>query len=468
MSKTRSQKTTVGQVDDEVLAFTAGKDIQLDLQLVEEDCLGSAAHAVMLSRMKTRPAILTAADVARILPELAAITRSARAGKFRITPADQDVHLAVERTLTEKLGDLGKRIHTARSRNDQVAVDLRLWGRARLLDLLDASAAMAGTMLSLGRRHAAVPMVGRTHMQPAMPSSVGLWATSFTEALLDDTGVLEAAYALNDACPLGSAAGYGVPLPVDRALTARLLGFARPVHNVIHGVNSRGRVESVVLAACSQVMLTLSRLAQDLMVFTMPEFGYFTLQREFCTGSSIMPNKLNPDVMELMRSRAATVHSLAQRVVLILNAAPSGYNRDLQDTKEPYLEGVAITLSALRVMERAMATLTVNREALRAAFTPGVFATDRAIELVGGGMPFRDAYHHVKEHLHELAGQDPVAALRAKTHLGATAGLDFAMYARRVKSVAAAVKSRRTRLASVAARLLQGVGSSPGTPTSQL
>ncbi|MFO1490170.1 MAG: argininosuccinate lyase [Kiritimatiellia bacterium] len=456
MSTPRSRKTTVGQVDDDVLAFTAGKDIQLDLQLVEEDCLGSAAHAVMLSRMKTTPPVLTAADVGRILPELAAITRAARAGKFRITPADQDVHLAVERTLTEKLGDLGKRIHTARSRNDQVAVDLRLWGRARLLDLLDAAAATAGTMLALGRRHAATPMVGRTHMQPAMPSSVGLWATSFTEALLDDAGVLEAAYRLNDACPLGSAAGYGVPLPVDRALTAKLLGFARPVHNVIHGVNSRGRVESVVLAACSQVMLTLSRLAQDLMIFTLPEFGYFTLRREFCTGSSIMPNKLNPDVMELMRSRAATVHSLAQRIVMILNAAPSGYNRDLQDTKEPFLEGVAVTLSALRVMDRAMASITVHAGVMKKAFSPGVFATDRAIELVGGGMPFRDAYHHVKEHLAELEGRDPVAALRAKTHLGATAGLDFARYARQVRAVTASVRTRRAKLSAVAKRLLRG------------
>jgi argininosuccinate lyase len=427
MRKTnRIRSTTVGGIGEDVLAYTAGKDVTLDLALVEADCLGTAAHVTMLSRMPVRPRIFSADERRKVIAALADIVRDAARGDFRITLEDQDVHLAVERVLTARLGDLGKKVHTGRSRNDQVALDLRIYAKAEILACLSETADLASSLLSLGARHIGVPMAGRTHMQPAMPSSVGLWATAFAEGLLDDMALLIAAYELTDKSPLGSAAGYGVPLPIDRQLVSDLLDFAAPCHNVLYAGNGRGKIESVVLGAMSQVMLTLSRLAQDLMLYSMPEFAYFRLPAEFCTGSSIMPQKRNPDVLELARAKAAKVHACASAVYEIVRGLPSGYNRDLQEAKEFLLEGISTTRASVRIMAPLVSALEVDEAALARGFTPDVFATDRALELVGQGMPFRDAYRHVKEHLGELGSSDPRKAIAAKKHLGGTAGLDLA------------------------------------------
>ncbi len=420
------RKTTVGVVDSEVLAYTAGQDRVLDQALVEADCLGTAAHVTMLSRVRVRPPLLSPRDARRVVAELRAIAADAAAGRFKITLADQDVHLAVERRLTEKLGDLGKRVHACRSRNDQVAVDLRLYAKGRLQEAVAAAAGLARALVAFARKHEKVPMVGRTHMQPAMPSSVGLWASAWAESLLDDLALLRGAYGLNDRCPLGSAASYGVPVAIDRQLTSDLLGFAQPVHNVLHANQARGKLESIILSALGQAMLTLSRLAQDLILFSMPEFGYFRLPAAFTTGSSIMPQKRNPDVPELLRAKAAKVLAHAGLVAEIVRAAPSGYNRDLQETKAPFMEGFDLALSSLRILVPLVQGLEVDGAALRRAFGPEVFATDRALELVARGMPFRAAYDEVKANLDRLAGQSPDAALTAKTHLGAPLGLDFA------------------------------------------
>ena len=420
------RKTTVGVVDSEVLAYTAGQDRVLDQALVEADCLGTAAHVTMLSRVRVRPPLLSPRDARRVVAELRAIAADAAAGRFKITLADQDVHLAVERRLTEKLGDLGKRVHACRSRNDQVAVDLRLYAKGRLQEAVAAAAGLARALVAFARKHEKVPMVGRTHMQPAMPSSVGLWASAWAESLLDDLALLRGAYGLNDRCPLGSAASYGVPVAIDRQLTSDLLGFAQPVHNVLHANQARGKLESIILSALGQAMLTLSRLAQDLILFSMPEFGYFRLPAAFTTGSSIMPQKRNPDVPELLRAKAAKVLAHAGLVAEIVRAAPSGYNRDLQETKAPFMEGFDLALSSLRILVPLVQGLEVDGAALRRAFGPEVFATDRALELVAQGMPFRAAYDEVKANLDRLAGQSPDAALAAKTHLGAPLGLDFA------------------------------------------
>lgn len=449
------RKTTVGVIGTDVLAFTAGKDVQLDLALVEADCLGTAAHVIMLSRMPVRPPVITPRGRALVLRTLGRIVEQARTGKFRIKLEDQDVHLAVERNLTETLGSVGKKVHTARSRNDQVALDLRLYGRDQLAGTLAETAALAAALLEFAKRHAKVPMVGRTHMQPAMPSSVGLWASSFTEELADDADLLVAVYHMNNKSPLGSAASYGVPLPIDRQLVSDLLGFSEPCHNVLYANNSRGRVESVILSAMSQVMLTLSRLSQDLMLFTMPEFNYFTLPAEYCTGSSIMPQKKNPDVCELVRAKASRVQACATAVYDLLKGLPTGYNRDLQEAKEPFMEGIATTRACLRIMTGLVQGMDVNKPALLKGFTPDVFATDRAIELVVGGMPFRDAYHFVKEHLDDLKAVDPYKAVRKKVHLGAPAGLDFAKLARRCAGIASFAKAQQRRIETVARKLLR-------------
>ena len=338
--KADGQKTIVGKIHPDVLAFTVGKDPVLDLELAVWDCLGTAAHVTMLSKMRVKPAVLGTGERNRVVAALVEVMREVKSGAFTITEADQDVHLAVERRLTERLGELGRKVHTGRSRNDQVAVDIRLHARDQLLGVAEEVAALAEGLVRFGRRHAKVPMVGRTHLQPAMPSSVGLWATAYAETLLDDLLLVGAAYTYNDRCPLGSAAGYGVPLPVDRALTAKLLGFSAPHHNVFHASNVRGKNEAVILAACGQLMLSLSRLAEDLILFSMPEFGYFVLPPELCTGSSIMPQKYNPDVLELIRAKAATVLGYGTAANTILKALPGGYNRDLQETKELYMEGL--------------------------------------------------------------------------------------------------------------------------------
>ena len=439
------RKTTVGEVDANVLAYTAGQDRVLDLALIEADCFGTAAHVTMLSRMPLRPPPVSAQDAQAVIAELRNILAEAAAGTFDITLEDQDVHLAVERRLTEKLGDLGKRVHVCRSRNDQVAVDLRLFAKGRLLEAQAAAAELARVLLACARKHEKVPMVGRTHMQPAMPSSVGLWASAWAESLLDDLALLKTAYELNNQCPLGSAASYGVPMPIDRQLTSDLLGFARPVHNVLHANQARGKLESIILSALGQVMLTLSRLAQDLILFSMPEFGYFRLPAEFTTGSSIMPQKRNPDVPELLRAKAAKVLAQANLVAEIVRAAPSGYNRDLQETKAPFMEGFELTISSVRILVPLMAGLEVDAEALRRGFGPEVFATDRALELVANGMPFRDAYNEVKNNLKQLGGQNPDAALAAKRHLGAPMGLDLAFLDGRAKEAAAWAEQEQAR-----------------------
>ncbi|MFA5689048.1 MAG: argininosuccinate lyase [Kiritimatiellales bacterium] len=448
------QKTTVGAIDSDVLAFTAGRDIELDMNLIAADCIGTAAHVTMLSKMKVKPALITEAERKKVIGELNEVLRTAAAGKFKIRLADQDVHLAVERTLTEKLGDLGKKIHTARSRNDQVAVDLRLYSREQILNALEEAAALIAALLTFARKNETVPMVGRTHMQPGMPSSVGLWAAAHAESLLDDCALLVSAYELNDQCPLGSAASYGVPLPIDRELTAGLLGFSRATHTVLYANNSRGKLESIILGAMSQVMLSLSRLAQDLMIFTMPEFNYFTLPDGLTTGSSIMPQKKNPDVIELVRARASRVKACELAVYDLIKASPGGYNRDLQEAKEPFMEGIATTRACLRVLAPFVQAIKVNKKALLAGFSPDVFATDRALKLVADGMPFRDAYHHVKNNLGELVNVNPVDAIQQKIHLGAPLGIKWSLLKDRMKAVNETVREERRSIRAAIKKLM--------------
>lgn len=435
----KTEKTITGDVDPDVLDYTVGDDPVLDMDLVRWDCLGTAAHVTMLSEMPVTPPVVTEEEAARVRAALADVVADRF---FVVREQDQDVHMAVETRLTETLGDLGKKIHTGRSRNDQVAVDVRLHIKDQLLALEGELADLAAALVAFGRAHDRVPMVGRTHLQPAMPSSVGVWATGHAEMILDQTANLEAAYTLNDACPLGSAAGYGVPLPLDRQRTSDLLGFARPLHNVFGASMGRGEDEAALLSALAQLMAVLSRLAEDMILFSMPEFGYFTLPRAYCTGSSIMPQKYNPDVLELVRSKTAQVLGLATAALSTLHAMPGGYNRDLQDCKGLYMKGLSTTRTTLRILAKFVRGLGVDEAKLRAGFIPGVFATDVALRKVAAGTPWREAYHQVRDNLEALAAEDPDAAVAAKTHAGATAGLDYALYARRVEAVRASAAAR--------------------------
>ena len=430
-------------VDPDILTYTVGDDPVLDRNLTTWDCMGTAAHVTMLAEMPVTPPVVTKEEAARVRAELAKVVAAAQTGEFTIEESDQDVHMAVERRLTETLGDLGKKIHTGRSRNDQVAVDVRLHIKDELLGLDGELAGLVRALVSFGKAHDRVPLVGRTHLQPAMPSSVGVWATGHAEMILDQTANLEAAYEFNDRCPLGSAAGYGVPLPLDRQRTSDLLGFARPLHNVFGASMARGEDEASLLCALAQLMAVLSRLAEDMILFSMPEFGYFRLPRAYCTGSSIMPQKYNPDVLELVRSKTAQVLGLATASLSMLHAMPGGYNRDLQDCKGLYMKGLDVTRTTLRILSKVVSGMTIDENALRRGFIPGVFATDVALRKVAAGTPWREAYHQVRDNLEALSAEDPDAAVAAKTHAGATAGLDWELYAVRLAKLDDLVAKRR-------------------------
>ncbi len=447
MRKNKTRKTiTDNTVDPDILSYTVGDDPVLDLRLAAWDCMGTAAHVTMLSEMRLPRPVVTKKEAATVRRELGRIAASAENGTFEIRVDDQDVHMAVERLLTEKFGDLGKKIHTGRSRNDQVAVDVRLHMKDEILACETELLSLVAVLCGFGEKHGAIPLVGRTHLQPAMPSSVEMWATGHAEMILDQFENLEAAYRLADANPLGSAAGYGVPLPLDRQRTTELLAFSRAIHNCFGASMARGECEAALLSALAQVMAVVSRLAQDLILFSMPEFAYFRLPREYCTGSSIMPQKFNPDVLELVRSKAAQVLGLQTAALSLLHAMPGGYNRDLQDCKGLYMKGLDITRTTLRILAQVVDGLSVDADACRRAFSPGVFATDVALRMVAEGTPWRDAYHEVRDHLERLDSENPDDAVKAKSHEGTTMGIDHGVYRSRAAAAMRSVIGRHEAL----------------------
>ena len=329
------------ELNKEIEKFSVGEDYVLDQKLVEADVLGSIAHARMLASIK----ILSQTEFRKLKGALLEILKLNKEGKFIICQEDEDVHTAIENYLTEKLGNLGKKIHTARSRNDQVIVDLRLYSKERLLDIEETVLQFCQSLLTFCQKNKEVPMPGYTHSRRAMPSSVALWAGAFLESLLDDLILLQSAYKINNQCPLGSAASYGVALNIDRRLTSEILGFEKVQNNVLYVNNSRGKVEAIILSSLSQVMLDLGKLAEDLILFTREEFDFFTLPDELCPGSSIMPQKKNPAALEIVRAKSSSINSYLFQVMNILNGLPSGYNRDLQLTKEPLMKGLEATES---------------------------------------------------------------------------------------------------------------------------
>jgi argininosuccinate lyase len=391
-------------VDALLEEFTVGQDYLLDRDLVPADCLGSMAHGKMLARI----GILSAREEAAIHTVLAAIIREHAAGEILVFPKDEDCHTAIENRLTKELGEAGKKIHTGRSRNDQVLTALRLYGRDYILCIAEAVCGLAGALLEAAEKNKDVPMPGRTHTQMAMPSSAGLWFAAWAEELLDGLGLLRTVYHLGNRCPLGSAASYGTPLPLDREYTSELLGFAAVHNNVLAANNSRGKTEAAVLDALDGMGMTLSKMAADLIMFSLPEFVYFFLPAEMCTGSSIMPQKKNPDGLELTRAKAAVLGSCAAQIKSIIRALPSGYNRDFQETKEPFLRGLKTARALFRIMELTVRRLSVNAGALRKAFTPDIFATDEVYARVLTGQSFRDAYKDVGLNLDKLRGFDQI------------------------------------------------------------
>jgi len=437
-------------VDAEIERFTVGEDHWLDRALVRADVLGSMAHAQMLAAV----GLLTGDERDKLLGGMRAVLADFEAGTFAIRPEQEDVHTAVEESLTQRLGDLGKKIHTGRSRNDQVLLDLRLWGKEQLHALAERAVALVRALAAFARAREFVPMPGRTHTQVAMPSSLGLWAGAWAEALLDDLELVKAAHTLTDQSPLGSGAAYGSALPLDRQMVADLLGFAKVQNNVLYCANSRGKAELATLAACVQVMTDLSRLASDLIWGATPEFGYFRIPKELCTGSSMMPQKRNPCGLELVRAKAATVAGCEMQVAGALRALPSGYNRDVQETKGPLMRGVEATAGSLSVVRLTIERMEVVEANLRKGFIPEIYATDRALELVAEGMPFRDAYREVAANLDALADRDPVENLKSKTLQGGPGNLGLDTVEARADAAAAWLASVREPFETALAALL--------------
>ncbi|WP_020614063.1 argininosuccinate lyase [Sediminispirochaeta bajacaliforniensis] len=438
------------ELDTLIEAFTVGRDWELDGRLVAADCTASAAHATMLESV----GLLKRKELELLLEGLKAIVLADEKGEFPIRREDEDCHTAIENFLVASCGDAGKKIHTGRSRNDQVLTALRVYGREAAGKVLEAGIDLQQGLLKCAEEHRDVPMPGRTHMQVAMPSSVGLWAAAWAEEIGDDLALLEFTIAMYDQSPLGSAASYGVPLPLDREMSARLLGFSKLQNNVLYANNSRGKFESMILDALDQLMQTFSKMSQDLILFSLPEFGYFSLPKELCSGSSIMPQKKNPDGLELMRAKAASMSAWASQVKGIIRSLPSGYNRDFQETKEPFILGLELALQAALVMDRTISRLEVNRQRLFDAFTPEIFATDAALELVAGGMSFRDAYRKVGTELDQVSGRDPVESIRNRTAAGTAGNLRLDLSQEGVDGARERLASRRGRWAEARKALL--------------
>ncbi|MGE0713439.1 MAG: argininosuccinate lyase [Planctomycetota bacterium] len=387
-------------LDPEILAYTVGEDYRLDLALVEEDVWGSLAHA----RMLVEQGIVSGEDGQEIARGLRHVLAEHRAGRFTIRPEEEDVHTAVEGMLVAEVGEPGRRLHTGRSRNDQVQADVRLFARRRLLDLFDAGLALARALLDLAGRERETPLPGYTHLRQAMPSTVGLWASGHAEGLEEDLEAVLAAYRAVDRCPLGSAAGFGVPLALDRRRTASLLGFGRLQVNAQAVQTSRGKLEAQALFAATLLGRDLAALAWDLLLYSSPEFGLMELPGSVATGSSIMPQKKNPDVLELTRANAAVLQSCLDRVLMVASRLPSSYHRDFQLTKAPLLEGLPLARTMARAMELTVKGLVIAADT-REKVAPEAYATHRALDLVRAGAPFRDAYRQVGSEL--AAGQLP-------------------------------------------------------------
>ena len=384
-------------INQEIMSFLAGDDVSLDRELMAYDIQGSRAHAEGLQHI----GILTEAEVRAIVSSLAELETAVETGAFVLDGRFEDSHSAIEFWLTEKLGPSGEKIHTGRSRNDQVLVATRLYLKDRLLELKQTTTAIAQTCLDRAQREANIPVAGYTHLQRAVVSTLGVWWAGYAETFIDSVQVAADAIALVDANPLGTAAGFGVNLPLDRDYTTQALGFSRLHVNPVAAQLSRGKYEWHALTALATALGDMRRMAWDLSLFTTSEFGFVKLPPEYMTGSSIMPNKRNPDVIELMRaSQSVALGAMAEMQALL--SLPSGYQRDLQFSKGPLLRAMRHGLRALALLPDLLRRLKWNEKKMRAAIEPAMFATDLAIEKAMAGMPFRQAYLEAvsaREHL---------------------------------------------------------------------
>ncbi len=375
----------------EIERFTVGRDRELDTYLAESDVMGSMAHITMLESI----GLLTADELKLLLAELRNILQEIRQGQFVIEEGVEDVHSEVELLLTRRLGDVGKKIHSGRSRNDQVLVDLKLWTRRQLREVVELVKVLFDELQAQSEKYKNVLMPGYTHLQVAMPSSFGLWFGAYAESLTDDMLFLQAAYKMVNRNPLGSAAGYGSSFPLNRQMTTDLLGFDSMDYNVVYAQMGRGKMERNVAFALASVAGTIAKLAFDACLFNSQNFAFVKLPNECTTGSSIMPHKKNPDVFELTRAKCNKLQALPQQIMLIMNNLPSGYFRDLQIIKEVFLPAFAELKDCLQMTAYIINKMQVNDHILDDPRYDLMFSVEEVNRLAANGMPFRDAYKKV-------------------------------------------------------------------------
>jgi argininosuccinate lyase len=430
-------------LDEAIHRFTVGDDPELDVRLLVHDALGSAAHA----RMLARAGLLTVKDAEALVKALSGIARRAREGRLHITAEQEDAHTAIEALLTAELGETGKRIHLGRSRNDQVILALRLYMRDALLGVAERTASLARNFCVFSRVHAQEAMPGYTHLRRAMPSSFGLWGAAFAAGLAEELQNLHAVYARLDRCPLGAAAGFGVPLPIDREYTAELLCFSGVQVSPVDVQNSRGRHEWALLNALASIGLVMEKFLWDVSLYSMPEFSFLKLPEAYTTGSSIMPQKRNPDVLELARGRCRELRGYAAMLQELASGLPSNYHRDLQLLKKPLFGAVDAARGWLDVLIALVPALEVDAAKAAAACSDDIYAAHQAFLLAQDGMPFRDAYREVAKRL-ESGGFKPDRKALSATHLGGAGNLGLERIEADIDAMARWAGEMRTRLAA--------------------
>lgn len=383
---------TADSMDARIEAFTTGNDPVLDQELIPFDCNATIAHVTMLQEI----GILDAGEAEQLIGGLKELISLHSRGQFHIRPDQEDGHTAIEDFLTDRLGDTGKKVHTGRSRNDQVLTAVRLYEKSAVVELIDLTENLSYLLKEFGDTHAGIPLPGYTHTRKAMPFSVKDWAVAFHDALRDDVKMLHGTYELIDQNPLGTGAGYGVPLPLNRQSTTDLMGFSRIMENPMYAQNSRGKFESRLLNDCLMILYDLNKWASDLIFYTLPDLGYFNLDPSMVTGSSIMPHKKNPDVLELIRAAYHQVAGYEYQLRMTPVNLISGYHRDLQYTKEPLMRGLKTCRDVLEASQVVLKGLSPDPDNLRKAMTGELLSVQKVMDLVNSGMPFRDAYRQIK------------------------------------------------------------------------
>ncbi|MEP0214825.1 MAG: argininosuccinate lyase [Cellulophaga sp.] len=374
--------------DKKIDHFTVGNDRELDLLLAKYDVIASKAHAKMLGKI----GLITAQEAESLVKELNEIAKTIEKGTFVIEDSFEDMHSKIEFILTEKLGDTGKKIHTARSRNDQVLVAMHLYLKDELQEIKSEVKVLFDLLLNLAEKYKGVLLPGYTHLQIAMPSSFGLWFSAYAESLIDDLYFVDAAYKIADQNPLGSAAGYGSSFPIDRDFTTKEMGFATQKYNVVAAQMGRGKVEKATAFGISNVAATLSKMAMDICLYMSQNFNFISFPDELTTGSSIMPHKKNPDVFELIRGKCNKLQAIPNQLILITNNLPSGYHRDLQLVKEVIIPAIQDIKACLEILTFSLKEVRVNEAILEDPKYDYLFSVDTLNELVLSGIPFRDAY----------------------------------------------------------------------------